>query len=207
MIVNSSHALRLSVCRRRYGPPSPPPLLQAPSTVPAPPPHRLRGTRRAFRFPNRSQPSPPAGPTRHQKPSLALCLSRLAACTCELRPISTVPQPQGSTTYRFSRRRQRGSLFPRFFFCFDAHGCRCPAGCLLRPSGTRLFAHHLLILRAMAQRPTSVEAARWWIALSHRPWLRRVPVARQAFVRYGYLVYETTLTGECACMSSKRRQY
>ena len=72
MIVNSSHALRLSVCRRRYGPPAPPPLLQAPSTVPAPPPHRLRGTRRAFPFPNRSRPTPPAGPTRRPKPSLAL---------------------------------------------------------------------------------------------------------------------------------------
>ena len=166
MIVNSSHALRLSVCRRRYGPPSPPPLLQAPSTVPAPPPHRLRGTRRAFRFPNRSQPSLPAGPTRHQKPSLALCLSRLAACTCELLPISTVPQPQGSTPISVAR------IFVPTLCCFDAHGCRRPAGSLLRPSGTRLFAHHPLILRAMAQRPTIVEAARRRIALSHRPRLR-----------------------------------
>ena len=136
-----------------------------------------------------------------------LSLSRLAACTCELLPISTVPQPQGSTPYDFQGDGSADLCSHFFFFCFDAHGCRCPAGRLLRPSGTRLFAHHLLILRAMAQRPTSVEAARWWIALSHRPWLRRVPVARQAFVRYGYLVYETTLTGECACMSSKRRQY
>lgn len=56
--------------------------------------------------------------------------------------------------------------------CFDTDGSRRPSGRLLRPSGTRVFVHGSLLLRAVAQRPTIVEAARRRIAVPHRPGLR-----------------------------------
>ena len=138
--------------------------------VPAPSPHRLRGTRRAFFFPSRSRPPPPAEPTRRPKPSLALSQ---AARRLHLRAAAHLHRPAAHGSTPLSILKQTAARIScSHALLLDAHGCRRPAGRLLRPSGTRLFAHHPLILRAMAQRPTIVEAARRRIALSHRPRLR-----------------------------------